>query len=89
MKKMMSKAKHNTYIHVNQKIKIMTVQQLIEKLSKFDPQLQVLGEFDSYGDEFMVKVGIKKVYKGNGIDDTGWDGNEDDNTKYCIIQLKY
>ena len=50
--------------------------------------LWVETEFDSDGDEFMVKVDIKKVYKGNGIDDTGWDGDEDDNTKYCIIQLK-
>jgi hypothetical protein len=67
----------------------MTVQQLIEKLSKFDPQMTVLGEFDSDGDEFMVKVDVKKVYKGNGTDDTGWDGDEDDDTQYCIIQLKY
>jgi hypothetical protein len=67
----------------------MTVEKLIEKLCKFDPKLDVLGEFDSEGYEFMVKVDIKKVYKGNGIDDTGWDGDEDDNTKYCIIQLKY
>lgn len=67
----------------------MTVEKLIEKLSKFDPKMNVLGEFDSDGDEFMVKVDVKKVYKGNGIDDTGWDGDEDDNTQYCIIQLKY
>ena len=81
-------SKPTTYLHVNQKLKHMTVEKLIEKLSKFDPKLDVLGEFDSDGDQFMVKVDIKKVYKGNGIDDTGWDGDEDDNTKYCIIQLK-
>ena len=67
----------------------MTVEKLIEKLSKFDPKLNVLGEFDSDGDDFMVKVDVKKVYKGNGCDDS-WDGSGDENRKkYCIIQLKY
>jgi hypothetical protein len=64
----------------------MTVKQLIDKLSKFDPQTTVLGEFDSDGDDFMVKVDVKKVYKGNSVDDSNWD---DDGKKYCIIQLKY
>jgi hypothetical protein len=37
----------------------------------------------------MVKVDVKKVYKGNGVDDS-WDGDGDeDKKKYCIIQLKY
>jgi hypothetical protein len=67
----------------------MTVEQLMIKLGKFDPKMKVLGEFDSDGDEFMVKVDVKKVYKGNGVDDS-WDGDGDeDKKKYCIIQLKY
>ena len=68
----------------------MTVKQLIEKLSKFDPKTKVLGEFDSDGDEFMVKTELKKVYKGNGCDDC-WDGGDESESekKYCIIQLKY
>lgn len=68
----------------------MTVEKLIEKLGKFDPKMEVLGEFDSDGDEFMVKVDIKKVYKGDGFDDVGGYGDEeDDDTKYCIIRLDY
>jgi hypothetical protein len=68
----------------------MTVEKLIEKLGKFDPKMEVLGEFDSDGDEFMVKVDIKKVYKGDGMDDSNWFGDEeDDDTKYCIIKLDY
>jgi len=67
----------------------MTVEQLMTKLSKFDPKTKVLGEFDSDGDEFMVKVDLKKVYKGNGCDDS-WDGGDNEDEKeYCIIQLKY
>jgi len=32
---------------------------------------------------------VKKVYKGDGCDDS-WDGeNGEDKKKYCIIQLKY
>ncbi len=51
--------------------------------------LKVLGEFDSDGDEFMMKVDVKKVYKGNGCDDS-WDGEDDEDKKrYCIIQLTY
>jgi hypothetical protein len=66
----------------------MTVEKLIEKLSKFDPKMIVLGEFDSDGDEFMVKVDVKKVYKGDGFDDSGdFDGDEDE--KFCIIKLDY
>ena len=64
----------------------MKVKQLIEKLSKFDPEMDVLGEFDSDGDYFFVKVDLKKVYKGNNIDDANW---EDDGKKYCIIRLDY
>ena len=67
----------------------MTVEQLMTKLSKFDSKTKVLGEFDSDGDEFMVKVDLKKVYKGNGCDDS-WDGGDNEDEKeYCIIQLKY
>lgn len=76
------------YIHINQKLKHMTVEKLIEKLSKFDPKMKVLGEFDSDGDEFMVKVDIKKVYKGDGFDDSDFDDVSPDE-KFCIIQLKY
>lgn len=64
----------------------MKVKQLIEKLSKFDPEMDVLGEFDSDGDDFFVKVDLKKIYKGNNIDDSNW---EDDGKKYCIIRLDY
>ena len=67
----------------------MTVKQLQDKLSKFDPKMKVLGEFDSDGDDFMVKVDVKKVYKGDGCDNS-WDGrNNEDQKEYCIIQLKY
>ena len=66
----------------------MTVEKLIEKLSKFDPKMNVLVEFDSDGDDFMVKVDVKKVYKGDGFDDSGdFDGDEDE--KFCIIRLDY
>ena len=64
----------------------MTVKNLIKKLSKFDENLIVLGEFDSDGDDFFVKVDLKKVYKGNNIDDANW---EDYGKKYCIIRLDY
>lgn len=70
------------------KLKIMTVKQLIKKLEQFDLNTNVIGEFDSDGDEFMVKVDIKKVYKGNGIDDSNWDEEEADK-EYIIIQLNY
>jgi hypothetical protein len=67
----------------------MTVEKLMIKLSKFDPKMKVLGEFDSDGDDFMMKIDVKKVYKGNGCDD-GWDGDgAEDKKRYCIIQLKY
>jgi hypothetical protein len=64
----------------------MTVKELMDVLSTFDPQTNVLGEFDSDGDEFMIKVDVKKVYKGNSVDDSNWD---DDGSEYCIIQLNY
>lgn len=64
----------------------MKVKELIEQLSKFDPELEVLGEFDSDGDEFMVKSGLKEVYKGDNCDDSNW---ECDEKEYCIIQLNY
>lgn len=66
----------------------MTVEKLMIKLSKFDPKMKVLGEFDSDGDDFMMKIDVKKVYKGDGCDDS-WDGDGDEDKKrYCIIQLK-
>jgi len=64
----------------------MTVKELMDVLSTFDPRTNVLGEFDSDGDEFMIKVDVKKVYKGNSVDDSNWD---DDGSEYCIIQLNY
>jgi hypothetical protein len=67
----------------------MKVKDLIKKLEKFDPNMGVLVEFDSDGDDFMVKVDIEKVGKGNGCDDS-WDGDDDeDKKKYCIIKLDY
>lgn len=65
----------------------MKVKDLIKKLSKFDGEMVVLGEFDQDGDDFIVKVDIKKVYKGDGFDDCGGyeKGSEDD--KFCIIKL--
>jgi hypothetical protein len=63
----------------------MKVKELISLLSKFNGELDVLGEFDSDGDEFMVKIDVNKVYKGNNIDDSNWD---DDGKEYCIILLK-
>jgi hypothetical protein len=64
----------------------MTVKELIEQLNKLNPEMNVLGEFDSDGDEFMVKVDVVEVYQGNGIDDTG---EGDDKNDYCIIRLEY
>ena len=64
----------------------MKVKQLIEKLSKFDPEMDVLGEFDSDGDGFFVKVDLEKVYEDNNVDDVNWEG---DGKQYCIIELKY
>ena len=67
----------------------MKVKDLIKKLEKFDLDMNVLVEFDSDGDEFMVKAGIKKLSKGNGCGDD-WDGGDDeDEKKYCIIKLNY
>ena len=66
----------------------MKVKELIEKLNKFDENMNVLGEFDSDGDDFMVKVDVKKVYKGDGVDDSGeFEGDEDE--KFVIIRLDY
>ena len=67
----------------------MKVKELIKKLEKFDLNMDVLVEFDSDGDDFMVKVDIEKISKGNGCDDS-WDGgNDEDKKKYCIIKLNY
>ena len=65
----------------------MTVKQLIKKLSKFDENMEVLGEFDQDGDEFMIKTDIRKVYKGNGWDDSSDYDEELENTMFCIIKL--
>lgn len=67
----------------------MTVEKLIDKLSKLDPKMKVLGEFDTDGDDFMVKLNVDKIYKGNGCDDA-WDGEgNEDEKEYCIIGFKY
>jgi hypothetical protein len=63
----------------------MTVKQLIKKLSNFDGHTKVLCEFDQDGDEFMVKVDVDKVYKGDGNDDSFFDDDSDDT--FCIIKL--
>jgi hypothetical protein len=64
----------------------MKVKELISLLSKFDSELDVLSEFDSDGDEFMIKVDIEEVYKGDNVDDSNSDSDDKD---YCIIKLKY
>lgn len=65
----------------------MTVKELIEKLSKFNPETVVLGEFDMDGDEFMVKVMVDEVYEDNGLDDSSDYDEELENTMFCIIKL--
>ena len=67
----------------------MKVKELIEKLNKFNPEMEVLGEFDSDGDDFMVKVDVEKVYKGDGLDDSSDYDEELENTMFCIIKLDY
>ena len=64
----------------------MKVKELIQLLNYFDPETDVLGEFDSDGDDFMIKVDLKTVYEGDNVDDSNW---EDDGKKYCIIKLDY
>ena len=66
----------------------MTVKELISKLSKLDPNMTVLSEYDMDGDEFMVKVMIDKVYVGDGFDDSYCEDDDvDENEKFCIIKL--
>ena len=65
----------------------MTVKKLIEKLNKFNPEMEVLGEFDMDGDQFMVKVDIDEVYEGDGLDDSSDYDEELENTMFCIIKL--
>jgi hypothetical protein len=65
----------------------MTVKELIEKLSGFNPEMTVLGEFDTDGDQFMVKVMIDEVYKGDGLDDSSFYVEELENETFCIIKL--
>ena len=67
----------------------MKVKELIEKLNKFNPEMEVLGEFDSDGDDFMVKVDVSEVYKGDGLDDSSDYDEELENTMFCIIKLNY
>ena len=67
----------------------MKVKELIEKLNKFNPEMEVLGEFDSDGDDFMIKVDVEKVYKGDGLDDSSDYDEELENTMFCIIKLDY
>jgi hypothetical protein len=64
----------------------MKVKELISLLSKFDGEIDVLSEFDSDGDNFMIKVDIEEVYLGDNVDDSVCDYDEKD---YCIIKLKY
>ena len=65
----------------------MTVKELMEKLSKFNPDTVVLGEFDQDGDQFMVKVDIDEVYEGDGYDDCSDFDLEDEDELFCIIKL--
>jgi carbon monoxide dehydrogenase subunit G len=66
----------------------MTVKELISKLSKLDPNMTVLSEYDMDGDEFMVKVMIDKVYVGDGFDDSYCEDDDvDEDEKFCIIKL--
>jgi hypothetical protein len=67
----------------------MKVKELIKKLNKFNPEMEVLGEFDSDGDDFMIKVDVEKVYKGDGLDDSSDYDEELENTMFCIIKLDY
>jgi len=64
----------------------MKVKELIELLSEFNDEIEVLSEFDSDGDNFMIKVDIENVYLGNNVDDSNWDS---DGKEYCIIKLDY
>ena len=67
----------------------MTVAELIEELNKFDPNTKILGEFDSDGDDFIIKLSECTIYTGNGCDDA-WDGDDDEDTKkYCILRFDY
>ena len=63
----------------------MKVKELIEQLSRLNPEMEVLGEFDSDGDDFMLKADVSEVYIDNGVDDTLM-GDEDN--EYCIIKLQ-
>jgi hypothetical protein len=49
--------------------------------------MTVLGEFDTEGDQFMVKVMIDEVYKGDGLDDSSFYVEELENETFCIIKL--
>lgn len=66
----------------------MTVEELIQELKKFDPKMEVLGEFDTDGDDFMIKVNVENVYEGDGLDDGGDYTDGDEEKRYCIIKLE-
>jgi hypothetical protein len=64
----------------------MKVKDLIKKLEKYNPEMNVLGEYDMDGDFFMVKVDIDEIYKGDGNDDSSYD--EDNDEEFVIIKLQ-
>ena len=51
----------------------MTVQQLIEQLSQFDPNTPVLGMCTDPSN-YTYKVGIESIELGNPYDDNGYSG---------------
>jgi hypothetical protein len=58
----------------------MTVKDLIEQLSKFDPETEVVGTFVDPTD-YTNKSDIKGIYLGSPFDSNGYssiDGSEDD-----------
>jgi hypothetical protein len=65
----------------------MKVKDLIKELEKFNPEMEVLGEFDMDGDMFMVKVDIDDVYEGDGFDDSSDMNNKELENMFCIIKL--
>jgi len=64
----------------------MTVKELKEALNQYPDDMVVLGEFDSDGDGFMVKLNCNNVNTDNGMDDTGFG---DDGETYVILGFEY
>jgi hypothetical protein len=66
----------------------MTVQELIEQLSKFDPNTEVLGTCtDPSG--YTYKVSIQSIELNNPYDDNGYsgvDGSEMDDWGDCYVE---